>query len=1008
LDFAQVPIVGREEIQERIRQGLGSALAGHGQTLLLVGEIGLGKSRLCRWVREEGEGMGFRVATARAYQAESGLPYSLISDAFLPLLRDLPAETLDALSRGRVQELESLLPGLAAASGPFPPAEAASSAESRVRSLWTFSEVLERLAGRAPLLVILEDLQWAEPSSLELVHFLARYQENRPILMVFTRDELPPGVDSPLLEMERSLVGRGLAERIVFSPLTRRQTGALLRMAFGLEEEAAAEFIDHLHQWSQGNLFFLEKTLEGMVSSGRLYRKGSSWLGWEVRDFELPLTVREVVLARLAHLSPGARMLAEFAAILGSRAPFRLLRVLSSLPEAELLEALQGLVAGGILKETMQGEGVVYEFRQTITRETVVGELGLARAQILHGQVARGLQEHFDARTGDYVEVLAYHELHAGDQGTPQATQHLVLAGRNALRRFGNAEASRYFAAALSLMERNEADSTAPPTVEGGRPGVLRELAATLTDQGRYEEAVMRWEEARHLAMDAGAVEDAAECRRRIGMIRISQGRPGVGLKEFDTILALHPHGLPPALRAMTHLHRGVALEQLGRPREAREELEGVLGNPESQEDPAILAEAHRVLFNLHMWEGDRDGVQHHARHALEQARLAGERTVAFWTYWGHAAFEGLMGNLATMTELVQEADRVAREVRSPLLELRGAEVAIELASATGEWDKGITLGEQAIALARALNQQTVLARVLVWTAVIYLDRGEGDLARPLLREAWELAAAGEEDTLNVHGALPAHIGRARLALAEGDCDEAIRIGRAALRMVDRTGYRLWALHRLLPLMAQAYLVKEDVEGLKAMGRRLREDSAAIGHLPGLAWARACDALGTLLEEGRRAEGIELLEAAIQSLEDIPLVGDATLLREVKARHLAELGDKKGALEDLTRAYEAYLRMGAAPEAERVRAIFPKLGARSPRRAGPEDPVLSSREAEVAQLVAERMSNKAIARELGISPRTVSTHLSHIFQRLGIGSRGELADYIRREGHRSAGGSWPT
>jgi DNA-binding NarL/FixJ family response regulator len=197
------------------------------------------------------------------------------------------------------------------------------------------------------------------------------------------------------------------------------------------------------------------------------------------------------------------------------------------------------------------------------------------------------------------------------------------------------------------------------------------------------------------------------------------------------------------------------------------------------------------------------------------------------------------------------------------------------------------------------------------------------------------------------------------------------------------------------------------VEGLRGLGvasGRIPPPSAPPG--PGL--GRACDALVSLLEEGRRPEGIELLEEAIQSLEEIPLVGDATLLREVKARHLAELGDKKGALEDLTRAYEAYLRMGAAPEAERVRAIFPKLGARSPRRAGPEDPVLSSREAEVARLVAERMSNKAIARELGISPRTVSTHLSHIFQRLGIGSRGELADYIRREGHRSAGGSWPT
>jgi len=997
VDFANLPIVGREEIQEMVRLGLASAVDGRGSTLLPVGERGLGKTRLCRWAREEGERRGFRVAAGRSHEAESGLSYSLVSDTFLPLLRDLPAETLDALTRGRTRELDSLLPGLSVARGVPDPGERTTLAEARVRSLWAFSELLARLAERDPLLVVMEDLQWADPSSLELLHFLARRIEDRPVLILLTREETLPGGSAPLAEMERSLVSHGLALEMVLAPLSREQTGLLVRGAFGLEEEAAKEFGDHLHRWTQGNPYFLEETLQSLVRSGQLYRKGSAWLGWEVRDFQLPLTVREAVLARVAHLTGDARGVAELAAVLGDGVPFQLLGVLSPLPESELLGHLHDQVAGGILTERLERGEVVYEFRQTLIKETLLRELGLAQAQILHGRVARRLEEHFGAQARDQADLLAYHELRAGGHGTPDAAVYLVLAGRNALGRFGSAEASGYLAAALSLLEQEETEGKPPSPVEGGRPGVLRELAVALSEQGRYQEAVERWEEACRLAEEAGSPEDAAECRRQIGLIRVSRGRPGVALEEFDGILSSPPHTLSPGLRARVRLHRGVVLEQLGRPREASEELEGVLADPEAREDPSIAAEAHRVLFNLHMWVGDPERVRFHAAQALELARRAGDRTVAFWTYWGHAAFEGLMGNLGPMTDLVQEADRVAREVRSPLLELRRSELALELASAKGDWDTGIIAGEQAIALARALSQRTVLARVLVWTSLIYVGRGEVELARPLLREAWELAATGEEGTLNVHGAIPAHIGRAFLALGEGDFDEAARIGRAGLGMAERAGYRLWALHRLLPLLADVYLRKGDLEGIREMGGRLREDAEAVGHRPGLAWARACDAAVMLLEGGRE-EGVRLLGEAVTDLEGIPWWRDAQRLRLLRARHLAELGRKKEALEDMEVAHEAFLRMGAAAELEETRALFRQVGARPPRRAVPGDSVLSPREMEIARLVEQRRSNKAIARELGISPRTVSTHLSHIFQRLAIGSRGELADYLRGAG----------
>ena len=141
-----------------------------------------------------------------------------------------------------------------------------------------------------------------------------------------------------------------------------------------------------------------------------------------------------------------------------------------------------------------------------------------------------------------------------------------------------------------------------------------------------------------------------------------------------------------------------------------------------------------------------------------------------------------------------------------------------------------------------------------------------------------------------------------------------------------------------------------------------------------------------------------MMEEAALALEAVPIVGDAARVRRMKAGRLADIGDRRGALEELGRVHDTFLRLGAEVELEKTRGMFRELGARPPRRAPAGQGDLSTRELEIARLVEERKSNKAIARALEISPRTVSTHLSNIYQKLGITSRGELADYVREEG----------
>ena len=904
---------------------------------------------------------------------------------------------MTVLTRGGAPDLVHIFPGLVPPQAVTHPSEPESSSETRTRVLWTFLELLRGLSERNPLCIVLDDLQWADTSSLETTHFLARHLTDSPILLLLSRDAVAAREHEGLAEMERSLLDQGVALEIFLPPFTREETGVLLRKAFGVGEEVAEGFTDHLHQLTQGNPYFLEETLQSLIRSGGLYRKGGAWLGWEIREMELPRTVKEAILARLALLTRDALTLAELAAILGGQAPFSLLQTLSPLPEADLLEKLDLLVDREILTEKMGEEGVVYDFRQPQVREAILKEMGLARAQVLHGRVASTLEESTGHRTAGHRALLAYHHLQAGGQSTPSSILYLMQAGRDALNRFGNAEAARYLRAALSRMDLCEARGDPPMEVEGGRRKILEDLAEALSRMGEYAEAIPLWEKARELAEREGAPEDAAECSRQIGIIKSYIGDPLGAVEEFDAILLSPTDGVSRSLLARTRFRRGVALGELGREEESRRELADVIRMAEELQDPVILAQAHRALVLQFIWTAQPELVRAHAGRALELAKRSGAVSVEFWTCWELAVLEGLLGNTQAMAEYARGADKAAQELRSPVLRLRSAELGIELAAARGQWDSGIIIGEQAIALARGLSQNSILPRVLVWTSLIYLGRGQTDLARPLIQEAWVVSGAGGSGKTNVHSTIPAYIGRGYLALREGNVDEAIRIGRAALGIADETGYGLWAIHHLLPLIAEAYLRKGDLEGAREMGERLRSGSAGIQHKIGLAWSHTCDALVTWLE-GDLVTGARMMGEAAEALEGVPMVGDAARLRRIRAGRLAEMGDRTGALEELGRVHDIFLRLGAEVELEKTRRMFRELDARPPRRAPAGEGELSSREIEIARLVEGRKSNKAIARALSISPRTVSTHLSNIFQKLGIASRGELADYLRSEG----------
>jgi DNA-binding CsgD family transcriptional regulator len=235
--------------------------------------------------------------------------------------------------------------------------------------------------------------------------------------------------------------------------------------------------------------------------------------------------------------------------------------------------------------------------------------------------------------------------------------------------------------------------------------------------------------------------------------------------------------------------------------------------------------------------------------------------------------------------------------------------------------------------------------------------------------------------------------------LAKGDPKEAVRIGEAGLAIADRTGYIVWALQWLLPTVGEAALFARDFDRAAKHLARMRRDAGRFHHRLGLAYADACDGLLARFRDGDPARAIELLQSSVEQLEALPFPPQAAKIRRRLAGAFVELGDREAAMRELRKAHDVFARLGATVELDGTREEMRELGVRPPPKSATSGAAgLTGREMEIARMVATRKSNKEIGGALQISARTVSTHLSNIFLKLSVGSRGELADFIRQNG----------
>lgn len=999
----EAPLVGRSAELALLSKATDEAAKGAGRSLFVVGEGGIGKTRLASAAAERAAKRGWSVAVGRAYPVETGVPYALFSDALVPLVRNLDPAALSVLTRGSATDFGYLFPSLGAPSERSRASAGADPSEIKARLLWSFTQFLGRLSAKQPLLIVLENLQWADASSLELLHFLARQIEAQKIILLGTYNEAELDSNAVLRTTEQSLLRLGCLTVVKLGPLGQTEVEDFVQQVFGVDKNSTRHFSAMLYDWTRGNPFFVEETLKSLVDSGALAKTDGRWTGWEMETLQLPSTIRDVVKLRVDRLSLNARTLANLAGVIGTRAPHDTLARVSGLSESEIIAAIDELLAQRVLEETGDVDAIQYDFTHPLLQQVIYSELGQARARLLHATIAEALESLYGDSVLAHVDELALHFARAHSQSLARkAVRYLHAAGRSALERYANREAANYLAAALDHLDRD------PTIAEAPREEILITLARTRQRLGEYDAALGLWERARKDAAARGEPGALADIEHRMGLACYWSGRYADALSHYEAGLS-QGDSSDATTSVRLRLAKGIVLQDLGRLQEAQAEVEKALSTAAASgvENDSLLSRAHRALLLLYAWTGPLELAREHGSKAIVHAEAAGQRMLQWTAQWGMGLLAGVSGDAEAVVKHIAAADELAEQMRSPILPLWTAELSVQYLSGIGDWDAALETAERTIGLAKSLNQRMLLPRLYVWSGLIYLWRGSDEKAKEYFDLAWRLAGGetagslegAEERALDVSSIVPAHLGLASYYLAKGDAAEAVRIGEAGLAIADRTGYVVWSLQWLLPMVGEAALTGRDFDRAALHLARMRKDAGRLNHRLGLAYADACDGLLAWFRDGDPRRAIDLLRSSVNQLEAIPFPPQAARIRRRLAGALVAVGDREEGMRELRKAHDVLARLEATAELSGTREEMRERGVRPPPKTIATGAAgLTGREIEIARMVATRKSNKEIGGALSISARTVSTHLSNIFLKLSVGSRGELADFVRQNG----------
>src|SRR5262245_2767468 len=548
---SSAPLAGRAAGLDRLHEAAAAARRGQGRVVVLLGEAGIGKSRLVEEMLATTDAQGWRVIVGRSYETEQMLALGVWAGAFHVAGLTARRDALADLGAAWRAELARFLPDLA-----DPDARAPRPSGSELRLFEAVARWLERLAAASPLLVILEDLHWADEASLRLTAFLARRLERRAVLMVVTTRIEEIG-DAPMLG--RVLDELSLEQRlteITLGPLGRVATADLVRglVAHGIAEGDLDALGEQVWRISEGNPFIAVETVQARHEGVSLEPD---------TGVTLPTRARAMLLGRVDRLGERSRSLLEVAAVIGRDFEFSLVQHAASMDEAAAATALEELVR----RRLVHGVGERFDFTHDRIWEVVYAQLSPVRRRLLHTEVARAIEARHAADLATRHAALGVHWTKG--QVWDRAITHLRAAGTQAASRGAYREAVALFEQALAAVGRLPEDrDTVAQAID------LRvELRDWLMPLGEQDRLARYAREAEQLALRHDDHHRLAVVIGHLAHHHWTMGEQDMAMEYANRMLVLAERLGDPSLRTAGSFYLGEACHAIGDVRRAVEVL---------------------------------------------------------------------------------------------------------------------------------------------------------------------------------------------------------------------------------------------------------------------------------------------------------------------------------------------------------------------------------------------------------------------------------------------------
>jgi ATP/maltotriose-dependent transcriptional regulator MalT len=978
-----IPLVARTTEIDQLRSALVRADSGTAGAVLVSGDAGVGKSRLLDELAHYAAEQGALVLSGRCLDVgETGLPYLPFAEVIAQLLRIDPVAVASRPALGRLlpgpTTTERSEPGEPIAVTP-PPGRHHGQPERDLAQLQLFDAlfaVLSELAEDHCVLLIVEDLHWADPSTRDLLSFLLSRLRDQRLLIVasYRSDDLHRR--HPLRRLLAELVRLPAVERLDLTPFNTADARAFV--AALAEKPMPEDLIAQVAEKSEGNAFFAEELMDACLDTDGV-----------------PTVLADVLLARVERLSSATQTLVRLASVAGRRVRHARLQGVAKRVGVEFDEALLEAVQHNVLQVDRAD---FYAFRHALLREAVYGDLLPGERVRLHAAYAQDIAASIaegGSRRG-LAAALAHHSLESNDLTT--ALDSSVRAGFEAMDVGAPAEALRHIEEALKLWDAVAADVRPAKTSEDD---LLRKASYLAGASGEPERAVAF---ARSAVDQVDAVQDpeqAAETYRRLALaLHAVEGRDQEAVDAIEHAWRLVADRPPTRTRSWVLAVRASTLRRVN-PDGARWSAEQAIEDGRATGSGGAEADALATLGLLDGYAGNVDMAKQHLAAAVRRAAAS----EAFSTELRARYFLG-MHNLdeGRLDEAVRYYDECVERARSTGLAWSSYGLELRIAQMIGKYANGDWDGAQAASEppGRPVSD-TVLARLAAGGAFVMVGRGRLDEAEKTLKE---LRGHWHRDLEIVM--YSGYCGAA-LYVWRNDPDRAAGMVNDVLAWLAKAGIdwhlgviRLsaWGITAQVMRAHRARLDRDSAKEQAAIAEADRLLTLAENNaVHGLPWTGQLGPEGQAWLVTAKAERTRLTgpgdPAAWQAAVDAFSYGDVYLQALSRLHHaeslVATTAGREDAAAELAAANQVAARLGATPLATAIADLARRSRLNVPGLATPRDHVdpFTPRERAVLTLVAAGRTNRQVGEELYISEKTVSVHLSRIMAKLGASRRAE-------------------